>query len=233
MAVMAVADVAVVGLGVVQLGGGAQGLEQDGALERGEPEGAGQGPVVVEPEGQPALDPGRGVAGAGDLAVGAGEPLELVRRHRRGDLGQTLLGARSRDPGQRPDLGIGQPSGPELGTDDRQVPQRSRHPDVFPGGAGGQLALPGQPLGAAVHLPARPPSAGIEIAEQDQEPARRRGQVPGQLTDLRLQSLQRHPAGRTKVSGGRIGFSGGRIGGQGAGTGPCLIEHVFDVSIRV
>ena len=85
--------------------------------------------------------------------------------------------------------------GGELGPDHRQVPQRPRYPDMLPRGAGGQLALPRQPLRAGAHLPAGPAPPGIEIAQQDQEPARRRGQVPGQLADLRLQPLQRH-AGR-------------------------------------
>ena len=110
-----------------------------------------------------------------------------------GQLGQPRLGRRGGDPGQRPDLGVRQPRRGEPGPDDRQVPQRAGHPDVLPGRAGRHLALPRQPLRAGAHLPAGPAAAGVEVGEQDQEPARRRGQVPGQLADLRLHPLQRHP----------------------------------------
>jgi hypothetical protein len=90
------------------------------------------------------------------------------------------------------------------------------------GGAGGQLAFPGQPLGAAGHLPVRPPLTGIEVPEQDQEPARRRGQMTRQLTDLRLQPLQRHAV-----------LVGGSDGGAGVITRLTIIEHVFDDSSPV
>ena len=53
-------------------GGGAQGLQQHRAGQRGEPERAGQRPVVLEPPGQPPPDPRGGVVSGGDLAVGVG-----------------------------------------------------------------------------------------------------------------------------------------------------------------
>jgi hypothetical protein len=43
--------------------------------------------------------------------------------------------------------------GPELCADGRQVAQGAGYPDVLAGGARGHLALPRQPLGAAVHVP--------------------------------------------------------------------------------
>ena len=172
--------------------GGAQRLEQHRALQRRQPERAGQRPVFLEPPRQPATHPRRRVIGRGDLAVRPGEPLQLVPGHRPGQLGQARLGGRGGDPGQRPDLGVGQRGRGELSADDGQVPQGAGDPDVLAGGAGGHLALPRQPLRAGVHLPAGPAAAGVEVGEQDQEPAGRRGQVPGQLADLRLQPLQRH-----------------------------------------
>ena len=190
----------------------------------------------------------RRVVGVADLAVGAGEPLQLVPGHRPGDLGQAPLGVRGGDPGQRPHLSVGEPGRGELVADHRQVPQRPRHPDVFPGGAGGHLALPRQPLRAAVHLPAGPAAARVEVGQQDQEPARGRGQVPGQLADLRLQPLQRHRtrrtgirghgggelvAGRGRGRGGGAGLAGGGPGGARVGGRLSCVEHEFDVSVRV
>ncbi len=64
------------GMGVLQVADGcAQRLQQRRALERGQPERARQGPVVLEPPGQPPPDPGRGVVSLADLPVRAGEPL--------------------------------------------------------------------------------------------------------------------------------------------------------------
>ena len=198
-------------VGVVQVPGrGAQRLQQHRAGQRRQPERPRQRPVLLEPPGQPPPDPRRGVIGAGDLPVRAGEPLQLVPGHRPGQLRQPRLVLRRGDPGQRPHLGIRQAGRPELGADHRQVPQRPGHPDVLPRGAGGHLALPRQPLRAAVHLPGRPAAAGVEVSQQDQEPARRRGQVPGQLADLRLQPLQRHRGGAGRYRG---------QGGQGAELG--------------
>ena len=133
-------------------GGGALGLQQDRAWQRGEPEGAGQGAVVFEPPGQSALDPGGVVVGVTDLPVGAGEPVELAGGHRPGDLGQVAFGVRGGDPGQRPDLGVRHPPGAELDAQHGQAAQGPRDPDMFPGGPRRQLAFPGQSLGAA-HLP--------------------------------------------------------------------------------
>jgi hypothetical protein len=87
-------------------GGGAQGLQQHRALQRRQPEGVGQRSVILEPPGQPTLDPGSGVVGVADPAVGTGLPVELAGGHRAGDLGQVLLGVRGGDPGQRPDFGV-------------------------------------------------------------------------------------------------------------------------------
>ena len=223
---------------------GTQRLEQHRALQRGEPERAGQRPVLLEPPYQPTADQRRCVIGLGGLAVGAGEPLQLVGGHRLGQLGQPCLGGRGGDPGQRPHLGIRQPPGGEPGPDHRQVPQRAGHPDMLPGGTRGHLALPRQPLRAAVHLPARPAPAGIEISQQDQEPAGRRGQVTGQLADLRLQPLQRHRAGGAGAGGagaGGAGAAGGEAVSDGAVNDGAVsdrasevnIEHVFDVSTLV
>ena len=209
--------------------GSAQRLRQHRPGQRRQPERAGQRPVLLHPPGQPAPDPGTGVVRPGDLAVRPGEPLQLVRRHRPGQLSQPRLGPRGRDPGQRPDLGVRQPPGGEPGPDHRQVPQRPRHPDMLPRRTRRHLALPRQPLRAGPHLPRRPAPPGVEVGQQDQEPARRRGQVPGQLADPRLEPLQRHP-GRLSRRRGHV--SRRRDGGED-GAWLIIIEHVFHTSSRV
>ena len=146
------------------------------------------------------------------------------------------LGLRSGDPGQRPHLRVGQPGRRELIPDHRQVPQRPRHPHMLPRRAAGHLALPRQPLRAAVHLPAGPAAARVEVAEQDQEPARRRSQVPGRLADLLLQPLQRH---RDRIAGHRGRSARDRDGDRdrdgtcGDGARRFFVEHVFDSSSRI
>ena len=207
-------------------------LSKTAPCQRRQPERPGQGPVVLEPPAQPPLDPGCGVVGVADLPVGAGEPLQLVPRHRPGDLGQALLVIWRGDPGQCPHLGVGEPGRGEIGADHRQVPQGTGHADMLPGGTGGHLAFPRQPLGAAIHLPARPAAAGVEVGEQDQEPAGGCGQVPGQLADLRFQSLQRYRA-RGRIAGDRGRGVRDRDGAAGDRARLPYIEHVFDNSARV
>jgi hypothetical protein len=172
-------------------GGRAERLEQHRPGQRRQAERAGQRPVLLHPPGQAAPDPGRSVIGLADLPVRPREPLQLVAGHRAGDLGQARLGLRRGDPGQRADLGVGEPARRELAADHRQVAQRPGHPDMLPRGPGAHLALPPQPRRAAGHVPAGPAAADVKVTQQDQEPARRRGQVPGQLADPGLQPLQR------------------------------------------
>ena len=113
--------------------GGAQRLQQHRARQRREAERAGQGAVLLEPPGQPAADPGVRVIGRGDLPVRPGEPLQLVPRHRPGHLGQARLGRRGGDPGQRPDLGVGQPGRGELGPGSPAGPAGRGPPGRAPG----------------------------------------------------------------------------------------------------
>jgi hypothetical protein len=59
-----------------------------------------------------------------------------------GQLDQVGLGVPVSDPGQRPDLGVGQPAGAELAPDQRQDAQRAGDPDLLTRGVGAELALP-------------------------------------------------------------------------------------------
>ena len=184
--------------------GGAERLDQDLALHRGQADCHRERPVfVIDAPGHPPRRAGPLIDMTGHLPVGAGEPVQLPAGHRLGQLGQALLGGRGGDPGQGPDFRIRQPPGGEPGPDHRQVPQRPRDPDLLTGGAGCQLALPRQPRRARRQLPRLPPPPRIEVTDQQQEPAGRRGQMPGQLTDLRLQALQRHLRSRAGLAASR------------------------------
>ena len=189
----------------------------------GQPERPGQRSVLLETPGQAAPDPGGGVIGGADLAVGAGEPLQLVPGHRPGDLGQVRLGLRGGDPGQRADLGIRQPARAELRADHWQVPQRSGHPDVLPGRAGGHLALPRQPRRAAGHLPARPAAARVEVPEQ--------GPGTGTWPRPDARPARRSPPPAAPAEPRRS--PGSASGSIGTGVRLRVIEHEFDASTRV
>ena len=179
-------------VGVLQVvAGGAQRLEDDGG-GLGRQDGA---ELVVEvagrAPGQPARGPGPGLAGLADPPVRPGEPLQLARGHRHGHRDEVRFGFPGGDPGQRARLGVRQAARRELPPDQRVLRQGPGDPDLLAGGAGGDLALPRQPRRAGRHLPVRPALALVEVRDQQQELARRRRQVPGQLADPRLQPLQR------------------------------------------
>ncbi len=184
-----------VGSGV--LGDGAQRRQHRRAVLRRQPHRQRQRPVLVQPPGQPPPQPRLLLHIAGHGAVRPGEPLQLVGRHRPRHLGQIRIRVRAGDPGQRPHLRKRQPPGGELAPDHRQRPERPGHPDMLTGGTRRQLALPRQPRRARRHVPLSPATAAVELGQQHQEPAGRRRQVPGQLTNLRLQHLQRPANSRT------------------------------------
>jgi hypothetical protein len=123
--------------------------------------------------------------------VRLGEPLKLPGSHRQGHLQQVGLCLRGNDPGQRPHLGVRQSPGGELRRNEREAAQRPRHPDLVSGRARGDLAPPRKPGRAGGHVPVGPSLPGVEIGDQQQEPAGGRGKVPGQLADPRLQPLHR------------------------------------------
>ena len=182
----------VVVVGVLQVvAGGAQRQEDDSGGLGGEDGAELVVKVAGRSPGQLACRPGPPAFRLADPPVRVGEPLQLPSGHRRSHLYQVGLGFRGDDPGQRPHLGVGQAAGRELPPDERVIHQAAGDPDVLAGGAGGDLALPRQPRRARRHLPGRPSLPLVEVRHQQQELARRRRQVPGQLADPRLQSLQR------------------------------------------
>jgi hypothetical protein len=182
----------VVVVGVLEVvAGGAQRLEDDGGGLGGQ-DGA---ELVVQVAGRAPgeLAGGPGAAGRrrADPPVRPGEALQLARGHRRGHLDQVRLGLRGDDPGQRPHLRVRHPARRELLPDQRVPRDGAGDPDLLAGGARGDLALPRQPGRARRQLPAGPPLALVEVRHQQQELARRRRQVPRQLTQPRLHPLQR------------------------------------------
>ena len=139
---VAVAVVVVV-VGMLEVAhGGPERLQHDRGLLGRELAAEGELVIVHPAPAQLSPRPDPGAIGVGDAAVGAGEPLQLPGRHREGHLGQVGLVVRVRDPGQRADLGVGEPGGGKLGPDQRQLRQGAGDPDMLAGGARRDLALP-------------------------------------------------------------------------------------------
>ena len=111
--------------------GGTQGLQHDGGVF-GREDGAEHVVQVLDAvPGQLARGPRLAAVSFGDPAVGLGKPFHLVGRHRCRHLKEILFGLRSGDPGERPDLRVGQPPRGELGGDGGQRSQRAGDADLL------------------------------------------------------------------------------------------------------
>ena len=180
-------------------GGRAQRLHHHRPLSRRQPDRHRHRPVLAI-DAHPPRRPGRHSA-ASDTGGARARTAPLRRGHRPGDLRQARLGFRGGDPGQRPHLRIRHPPRRELGADHRQVPPAPGPPGPAPGRCPGR---PGTSTPATPHTtadPSTPSPAARRTRHQQQEPARPRGQVPGQLTDPLLQPLQRHHGPRRGLAG--------------------------------
>ena len=138
-----------------QVGAGSpQRLQQHRALQGRQPERARQRPVLLEPPRQPAPHPGIRVTGrvTWRWARANRSSWFAVIGPASSASPASVAGAAIRVSART--LAYDSRAGGEPGPDHRQVPQRPGHPDMLPGGAGGHLALPRQPLRAGPHLPA-------------------------------------------------------------------------------
>src|SRR5581483_6013961 len=95
-------------------------------------------------------------------------------------------------PTHRPHLGVAQLPGGERIPNERQLTQPPPHPQLLPRRLEPDATPVREPVGTGLKPPSCPPLPPLELAEQQQPPALPRRQMPRQLTDLRLQPLQRN-----------------------------------------
>ena len=115
--------------------------------------------------------------------------LHVGRRPRPPHRQQRRLGLRRRHPRQRPDLGVGQLPARQGRREPRQPAQRPGDPHALPGRAQVQSRAPAQPLGAGAGA-ALPAAAGVELAEQVQQPGGGGVEVGRELGDLVAETVQ-------------------------------------------
>jgi hypothetical protein len=102
---------------------------------------------------------------------------------------QPLFGLWNRDPRQRPDLRIRQLTTGERLRQPRQRAERARDADVLTRGARLESHAPGQPRRARTEAIA-PAAAGVEFADQLEQPRGGRVEMRGELGDLVAEALE-------------------------------------------
>ena len=117
------------------------------------------------------------------------DTLHVDRRARAPDREQARLRLRRRDARQGADLRVGELAPRHRLGQDRQRPEGTRHPDVLPGGAGGEADAPSEPLGAGAEA-VGPAPAGVELTDQREQARRRRLEMRRELGDLVTEAIQ-------------------------------------------
>ena len=121
-------------------------LDEDRAILGREPAAKNQRAVLVPvPVEIGALLRGGGFFGR-HPPVGPHGSFELGGGQLQREAQEILLGLWLGDPGQRPDLGVGELPGRESGANRRELAQPARDPNVLPGRSRRQPAAPGEPL---------------------------------------------------------------------------------------
>jgi hypothetical protein len=114
---------------------------------------------------------------------------------------QPLFGLWNRDPRQRPDLRIRQLTTGERLRQPRQRAERARDADVLTRGARLESHAPGQPRRARTEAIA-PAAAGVEFADQLEQPRGGRVEMRGELGDLVAEPVQLDGAARIRFNDG-------------------------------
>jgi hypothetical protein len=130
---------------------------------------------------------------AQDLAVGASDDLDLRRGRMTRPPEELSLGVRGRDPGQRPDLRVGQLSFGERVRDRGQRRDAPCDPDVVSGRDPAEAAAPHDPLGARGAVEVGPALKAVEFGELDHEAAGGGVDVACELGDLGGELLDAGP----------------------------------------
>jgi len=117
------------------------------------------------------------------------DPLDVLGGAGAAHRQQALLGFRGRHAGQLADLGIGQFAAGERLRQPRQRAEGAGHPDVLPGRARRESHAPRQPAGAGAEAVA-PAAAGVELADEIEEPGGGRIKMRRQHGDLVTEPLE-------------------------------------------
>jgi hypothetical protein len=101
------------------------------------------------------------------------DALDVVGGARPANLEQPLFGRWSSDPGQRADLGVRELAAGQGCRQPVQRPERPRHADALASGAHVEPHAPGEPVGTrAKAAPVPPAAAGVELADEIEQPCR-------------------------------------------------------------
>jgi hypothetical protein len=119
----------------------------------------------------------------------ADDDLHMLRSAGPANREQSLFGLWSGHPRQRADLGVRQLAARKRLRQSRQRPQCPRHADVLARGTGLEPDAPGQPRSARAKAIA-PAAAGIELANEIEQPRSGGVEMGGQLGDLITEALQ-------------------------------------------
>ena len=123
------------------------------------------------------------------LSPPADDPLHVDGGARASHRKEASLGLGRGDPGQSPDLGVGELPAREGFGQPRKRTQRVGNADPLARRAGREADSPGEPLRAGPKAPV-PPSPLIELADQREQPRGGRVEMGGQLGDLVAESVQ-------------------------------------------
>ena len=124
-----------------------------------------------------------------DTAPAADNTLDVVSRAGQADLEQALFGLRRRDPRQRPDLRVRQLAARQCLGQPWQRAQRARHADPLARGTHLETDAVAQPMRTREE-PVVPASAGIEFADEIEQPRGGGVEVRGELGDLVADAIE-------------------------------------------
>jgi hypothetical protein len=116
--------------------------------------------------------------------------LELRCRRLERQVDERGLGLGSRDPHQRPHLGVAELATGETSPDDRQRFDAAGHPHLIAGGAQCDPATPGEPVGARVDAGRCPAFPAVELGDERQPPTGGGCDMPGERADLLAQLFE-------------------------------------------
>ena len=137
----------------------------------------------------------------------AHDALDVGSRARAAHRQQPWLGLRRGHPRQGAHLGVGQLAAGEGLGEQRQRPQRARHPHPFTGRAEVEPDPPAQPFGTGAE-PVVPAPPRVELANQIEQPGGGGFEVRRQLGDLIAQLIEFRDVLRSGESGWRVNLHG-------------------------